>query len=76
MIEKAVSLVKDYLADRIDKEPTLFVVWQAQILDNFKCAISTTLPYGMFFQLTYDSERERWYMDIYRKVENREVSDG
>ena len=76
MIDKAISLVKGYLANRVDREPTIFVVWQAVILDNFKCLISTTLPYGMYFELTYDGDRECWYMDVYRKVENREVADG
>ena len=78
MIEKALEIVRQYLCDHIenpDAEPSLFVIWQAVILDNFKCAVATTLPYGMRFELTYDGEEKRWYMDVYRKAENRVIPD-
>ena len=80
MIEKAIMLVKQYVNEHIDHtnphaEPAVFVIWQAVILQNFKCLISTTLPRGMYFELTYDGDRECWYIDVYRKAENLEVAD-
>ena len=80
MIDKAKELVQRYVDEHIDHgnpeaEPTLFVVWQAAILDNFKCLIATTLPYGMHFEMTYDGDRKCWYMDVYRKVKNVEIAD-
>ena len=78
MIEKAIKLVKDYVDAHIDHsnpdaEYTIFVVWQCKILQNFKCLISTTLPNGMYFELTWDGEQERWYFDAYKKIENIEI---
>ena len=78
MIEEAKSIVREYIESHIDHtnpdaESTIFVVWQCQILQNFKCLISTTLPHGMYFELTYDGEKKAWYFDVYRKVENREI---
>lgn len=78
VIEQAKALVLAYVRDHIDRtnpdaESTIFVVWQCQILQNFKCLISTTLPHGMYFELTYDGDRKTWYFDVYRKVENREI---
>ena len=78
---KAIALVNQYL-DAImdhsnpDAKPTLFIEWQAWILQHFKCVIATTLPYGMRFELTYDSEEDCWYFDVYRKVENRVIANG
>ena len=78
MIEKAIALVKEYVDVHIDHsnpnaEYTIFVVWQCKILQNFKCLISTTLPNGMYFELTWDGEQERWYFDAYKKIENIEI---
>lgn len=78
MIEKAIALVKDYVDAHIDHsnpdaEYTIFVVWQCKILQNFKCLISTTLPNGMYFELTWDGEQECWYFDAYKKIENIEI---
>lgn len=76
MAEKAVSLVRKYLRKYIgDAEPTIFVVWQTQVLQNFKCSIAVTLPCWMHFELTYDGDRECWYLDAYDKVENLEIPD-
>ena len=78
VIEQAKALVLAYVRDHIDRtnpdaESTIFVVWQCQILQNFKCLISTTLPHGMYFELTYDGDKKAWYFDVYRKAENREI---
>lgn len=80
MIERAIELVSSYVDQHIDKtnpdaRPAIFVVWQAKVLQNFKCLISVTLPIGMYFELTYDGDLHRWYMDAYHKSENRVIPD-
>ena len=75
MIEKALAIVRDYVSKYTELEPAVFVVWQAKVLQNFKCLISTTLPRGMYFELTYDGEKGCWYLDAYQKVDNREIAD-
>lgn len=79
MIEKAVALVWEYINGHIDHtnpdaEPSVFVVWQAKTLQNFKCLIAATLP-RMYFELTYDGDKDCWYFDAYQKVENREIAN-
>lgn len=76
MIEDAKRIVRDYINQHIenpDAEYTIFVVWQATILQNYKCLIATTLPVGTYFELTYDGDRSRWYFDVYRKAENQVI---
>lgn len=80
MTEKAIAIVKDYIqahADPSDRntEPTLFVVWQAKVLQNFKCLIATTLPRYTYFELTYDGDENNWYLDVYKKTENIEIHE-
>jgi len=77
-IEKALQLVRQYITENfpaLTAEPTLFIVWQSTILQNFKCSISTVLPARMSFELTYDGDGNCWYLDVYRKVENRVIPD-
>lgn len=78
MLEKAKALVEAYLTEHIGQGAsyTLFVCWQAAVLQNFKCLIYATVGLGMYFELTYDGDEKRWYLDTYAKIDNREIPDG
>ena len=78
-IEKAKALVEEYAAEHIDKTDTIppfdvFVVWNAYILGNIKALISTTLRDGMYYEVTYNKEKNEIYFDAYKKFENRKVA--
>lgn len=80
MIERAKALVMEYINKHIDStnqnaQPAIFVVWQSQVLQNYKCLISTTLPVGLCFQLTYDGDLKQWYFDVYKKIDNQEITE-
>lgn len=74
-IEKAKETIREY-TERIcggaDKTPQfeVFVVWNAYILANKKALLSTTLPDGMYYEITYDSKSDVIYFDAYKKWEN------
>jgi len=75
MDQEALMLVEDYARkhlDKSDKEPgfEVYIVWKAKILQNWKYLISTSLPDGMYYEMTYDGDKERWYLDAYKKFEN------
>jgi len=74
-VNKALSIVKEYLRGKTEAEPTLFVVWQAAVLQNFKCIIATTLPCWTHFVLTYDGENGCWYFDVFTKTDNMVIPD-
>lgn len=80
MDEKALSIVKDYILEHIDKTDTippfeLFTVWKAKVLQNWKYLISSTLPDGMYYEMTYNGDKKEWYLDAYKKFENRCISE-
>lgn len=76
MDETAIHYVLEYIAEHLDKsdpEPdfNVFIVWKCKILQNWKYLISTTLPDGMYYELTYNGDKREWYLDAYKKFENK-----
>lgn len=76
MDEKALHLVKNYILEHIDKTDKLphfevFTVWKSKVLQNWKYLISSTLPDGMYYEITYNGDKKEWYLDAYKKFENR-----
>ena len=53
-------------ADNFD----VYMVWGVKELQNFKGLFSTTIPDGMYYELTYNGETEELYLDAYKKWEN------
>ena len=61
--------------DAADEEPQfeVYTVWKAKILQNWKYLLSSTLPDGMYYELTYNGDKREWYLDAYKKFENRVI---
>lgn len=77
----AVNLVKDYIVSNLDKGEKvpnfeLFIVWKCKILQNWKYLISSTLPDGMYYELTYNGDREEWYLDAYKRFDNKCIKNA
>lgn len=80
MDEKALQIVRDYIEDHLDKsdpkpEFDVYTVWKAKALQNWKYLISSTLFDGMYYELTYNGDEKVWYLDVYKKFENKVVAD-
>ena len=80
MDEKALQIVRDYIEDHLDKsdpkpEFDVYTVWKAKALQNWKYLISSTLFDGMYYELTYNGDEKVWYLDAYKKFENKVVVD-
>ena len=80
MDDKAKAIVINYIQDHLDKsdpgaEFQVFTVWKAKILQNWKYLISSTLPDGMYYELTYNGDKHEWYLDAYKKFENQCIPD-
>jgi hypothetical protein len=80
MDEKVLKLVRDYVIEHLDKSDEMpqfevFTVWKSKILQNWKYLASTTLLDGMYYELTYDGDKKRWYLDAYKKFDNKCIED-
>lgn len=49
----------------------VYSVWHVKALQNFKGLFSTTVPDGMYYEITYNGDTDELYFDAYKKFENR-----
>ena len=52
-------------------EYNIFVVWISKVLQNHKALLSTTVPDGMYYELTYNGDKGELYLDAYKKWKNK-----
>lgn len=80
---KAKAIVFGYVKSNLEKTDThitfgpdeVYVVWFAKTLQNWKALISTTLPDGMYYEVTYNGDKKETYLDAYKKFANVAYSD-
>ena len=76
-IKFAIQAVVDYFNERVDtgtrgelKPEDVYVVWSCKTLGNNKALLSTTVPDGMYYEITYNGTKNEAYFDAYKKWEN------
>lgn len=52
----------------------IYVVWSCKTLQNNKALLSTTVPDGRYYEVTYDGDKQRFYFDAYVKEHNESIS--
>ena len=69
--------VAEYVNKHLDKsdgkqitEDDVFIVWMCKALQNSKALASTTLFDGMYYELTFNGNKNELYVDAYKKWEN------
>lgn len=70
--------VSKYVLAHLDKSEEIpdfevFVVWSCKTLQNYKALISTSLPDGMYYEITYNGDKNELYFDAYKKFENKKI---
>lgn len=81
-IEKAKQIVVDYFNNHKDKtdhvyitKDDVFIVWFCKTLQNWKALVSTTIPDGMYYEITHNGDKGETYLDAYKKWENVCIPD-
>ena len=81
-IKKAKEAVVNYFNSRVDKtdnanitEDDVYVVWFCKTLQNWKALVSTTVSDGMYYEITYNGDKNETYLDAYQKWENKCIPD-
>ena len=70
------ELVKDYTNEYLNNEAEInenavYCVWLCRTLDNNKALLSTTLFDGMYYEVTFNGNKNEVYFDAYKKLENK-----
>ena len=78
MDNEALNIILDYANEHVDKSDaettiTPYIVWKSKILKNWKYLISTNLYDGMYYELTFNGDSNEWYLDAYKKFDNKVI---
>ena len=81
MDNEALKIVRDYIDEHIDRSDPIpiydvYMVWKCKTLQNWKYMISSTLSDGMYYELTFNGDKKEWYLDAYKKFENKVIPMG
>lgn len=71
------ELVVAYFNNNVEKtddktidENDVFIVWICKTLQNHKALVSTTISDGMYYEITYNGDKNEIYFDAYKKWKN------
>ena len=51
----------------------VYVVWLNRTLQNNKALLSTTVSNGMYYEVTYNGDKNEMYFDAYKHKYNEEI---
>lgn len=81
-INRAINMVVAYFNSHAEKTDDfeltadhVYVVWFNSTLNNWKAMVSTTVPDGMYYEVTYNWSKRETYVDAYKKFKNICVRD-
>lgn len=74
----AKAIVEQYVLEYLDKSDEVpvfevYIVWRVKVLQNWKWLLSTSLPDGMYYELTFNGDKKEFYLDAYKKFDNRTI---
>lgn len=76
--ELCIREVVEYFNEKVEKtdgfkisEEDVYIVWLSKTLQNHKALLSTNVSDGMYYELTYNGDKQELYFDAYKKFENR-----
>lgn len=82
MMEKAKQLIVDFFNEEVEKTDgftltvdDVYIVWWSKTLQNWKALVSTTVSDGMYYEVTYNGDKQETYIDAYKKWKNKRVVD-
>ena len=82
MMGKAKKIVVDYFNSQVDKTDNVeltmddvYIVWFSKTLQNWKALVSTNISDGMYYEVSYNGDKQETYLDVYKKWDNKCIPD-
>lgn len=77
------AIVAQYVNSKLDvtdgvtiQPSEVYIVWFSKTLHHGKALLSTNLPDGMYYEITYNGLTDEYYFDAYKKFENKSYKKG
>lgn len=81
--QKCIEIVVNYFNTRVEKTDTVkignddvYIVWLCKTLQNHKALVSTNVSDGMYYEITYNGDKQEFYLDAYKKWQNVCIKAG
>lgn len=52
----------------------VLIAWKCKTIQNYKYLIITTLPDNKYYEVTYNGDKEEFYLDVYEKQDKKIIS--
>lgn len=82
-MEKAIDMVIEYFNSNVEitdeyqiDESNVYIVWMCMILTNNKALLSTTVPDGLYYEITYDNDTNTFYFNVYKKWDHKKYDNS
>lgn len=75
-VESVVKYVNSRHKDWKISEENVYVVWLVKALQNNKALLSTVIPDGMYYEFTWNGNKDEGYLEVYEKKENVVIRKG
>jgi hypothetical protein len=72
---KAKRIVQQLVDELHGTGHPVYVVWFCKTLQNWKALVSTDVEDGRYYEVTYDGDKTRAYVDTYVKTANLTFTD-
>lgn len=77
------NIIIDYFNNNVEKTDNLkinikdvYVVWMCKTLQNSKALLSTNIPDGLYYEITYNGDKDEIYLDVYKKWQNKKINSN
>lgn len=74
------NAIIDYFNSHVEKTDNVkigikdvYIVWMCKTLKNSKALLSTNVSDGLYYECTYNGEKDEIYLDVYKKWENKVI---
>lgn len=79
-LNKAKQLVMEAIiinaGGTIATRPEIYIVWFCKTLQHWKALLSTDIPDGRYYEVTYNGDKKEAYVDTYIKASNHVIPDS
>lgn len=64
------DIYTEKLYEMLGTNGCVYIVWMCKALQNNKALLSTDIEDGVYYEVTYNGDKNEFYLDVYKKTDN------